>query len=132
LKAFFNSGLTNYTDLLQILLTLIVNVSEIRGLNHQNLSNIKLFAAMAILLIWIKLLDSLRAFKVPSFYVKLLQETIIDMGVFFMGFFTALITSSVMLFILQEDRVESGILEIEDFFSDRGGQSNSLLNMLFG
>ena len=87
-------------DLIQLTLSLIVILHDVFGVRVFEMSTIKLIAVFADFLILIKVLDSLRAFKVYSFYVKLIVETVKDMSEFIVILFLAILCSTIMLQII--------------------------------
>ena len=117
-------------DIFKLLFGFIIIFSDFSVMSASKESTLRLMAALGIFMIWMKFLDNLRAFSLSSFYVKLIIETIKDMTPFLTFFVTAILTSSVMIYILLKNRYERGMLEMDDFFSDRGGNSYTLANLI--
>ena len=57
-------------------------------------------AAFGVMLLWIKVFDWFRLFKQTSFYIKLIIETIYDIGYFVIIFFALLATFGCTMFLL--------------------------------
>jgi len=71
-----------------------------------DLENTVVIAFVAVLILWFKLLYWFRLFKWPSFYIRLIIETIKGIGVFTMIFVVILMAFANALYILNVNRNE--------------------------
>ena len=70
-------------------------------LEYPELKYQRLMAAFGVMLLWIKVFDWFRLFKQTSFYIKLILETIYDIGYFVIIFGAMLATFGCTMFLLQ-------------------------------
>ena len=82
--------------------------------NNSDRSNVRILAAIAVILMWIKAFYWLRLFSETSFYVRLIRDTILDIKYFFILYVLILITFANALLILNQRR--SGEI-YQNFFS---------------
>jgi len=106
-RPYFLEKFINYIDLTLLLFTLIIVVHETLDLRAINQSSINLMASATVFMIWVKCLDSLRAFGRASFYVRLIIETVKDMAFFLSILLFTIVTATIMRYLLQKERVES-------------------------
>jgi len=61
----------------------------------------RLLAAFTIIALWGKIFDWLRLFEKTSFFIRLIQETFVDIGYFIIIFFAALAAMGSAMYMLQ-------------------------------
>ena len=82
---------SNYIDLYNYAISVFLIVVQLTELHWPALYIQRLLAAFAVLLTWIKVLDWLRLFEKTSLYIKLITETIFDIGYFMIIFIAVLL-----------------------------------------
>ena len=105
----------NLMDMYQYFSTIWIVVL---GLFHQELPSFetqRVMAAISSLFLWIKVFDWLKLFSQTSFFVKLIEETLIDIKHFIVIFFVALFMFGVPMYILGLNRGEDDGLVDEVF-----------------
>ena len=95
----------NWVDIFSFLLNIYLIYATVWYHPENNdRSNVRALAAVAVILMWIKFFYWLRLFTETSFYVRLIKDTILDIGYFFILYVLILITFANALLILNQRR----------------------------
>lgn len=84
------SDSSNAYDVYTYCTSLLLVIVQLLEIDVPPLRFQRLIAAFAVLMTWLKVLDWLRLFEKTSFYIKLITETIYDIGYFMIIFVAAL------------------------------------------
>lgn len=85
------------------------------SINTPSIETQRVLAAIATLLLWIRVLDWMKLFRPTSFFIKLITETIYDIRHFFIIFMVALFMFGIPIYILNLNRS----VEDEDLIMDQ-------------
>jgi len=85
------------------------------SINTPSIETQRVLAAIATLLLWIRVLDWMKLFRPTSFFIKLITETIYDIRHFFIIFTVALFMFGIPIYILNLNRS----VEDEDLIMDQ-------------
>ena len=90
--------------MMNLSLTLLVIIASFEPFAFLEIETLRAFASLSGCLLTLKIFDWLRLFEPTAEYVLLVQETIMDAGVFMILIVTALMASGIPLSILNGDR----------------------------
>ena len=102
-------------DIFQTLSTVWIIVNHLLNTEITSMENQRVMAAFSTLFLWIKVLDWLKLFDSTSFFIKLIEDTIADIGAFMIIVVVALFMFGMPMFILQMNRTEDNAV-VEEIF----------------
>ena len=104
------TSLWNWIDMMNLSLTALVVVASFEPFAFLEVETLRAFASVAAFLLMAKVFDWLRLFESTAEYVLLIQETIMDTGVFIILIFFALMMFGIPMIILNENRDETNAI----------------------
>lgn len=111
----------NLTDILSYSGTLLIMVCQLLELDFLSGHAQRLIAAFVLLLLWFKVFGWLRLFNNFAFYVRLIQETFIDIRYFTLIFLVALAMFGCSMYMMQLNKAgedeEDIVAPFFDFFA---------------
>ena len=118
----------NLCDLVQLPSTLCVVLSNQFG--WIDVHSLRLLATYVTLILWVKILDTLRSSENTAFYARLIIQTFNDMWFFLFILVCFIAFSSFTMFIYDQNDIERGLGEIDNFMPTND-PSYRIFNTLF-
>lgn len=106
LKEHFSS-LYNIFDILQLMSTLWITIANLPEGGSSARNTHRVVISFSLFIIWFKLFDWLRLWEDTAFYIKLISQTISDIGVFSIIFVIGLAMFGSGMFLLQNNMDQS-------------------------
>ena len=92
-------SLYNKIDIFQFTMSFIIVYSHVYGSPISDQDTLRIISGYMVILLWIKILEILRVYRIFSFYVKLIIETIKDMSAFIIVFLAILFTFTTATYV---------------------------------
>ena len=92
-------SLYNKIDIFQFTMSFIIVYSHVYGSPINDQDTLRIISGYMVILLWIKILEILRVYRIFSFYVKLIIETIKDMSAFIIVFLAILFTFTTATYV---------------------------------
>ena len=126
-KAYFKNYY-NLCDMIQLPSTLCIVLSSQFG--WIDIHTLRLLAAYVTLVLWVKVLDSLRSNENTAFYARLIIQTFNDMWGFLFILVCFIVFSCFTMYIHDQNDIERGLGEIDNFMYTNH-PDNRIFNTLF-